>query len=60
MKNLPFSDEPREAAEPVKRVDDSAVAEGFRLLLEYKRGKSVLEQRIISNEEWYRLRHNRV
>ena len=51
MKNLPFSDEPQEAAEPVRNIGDSAVAEGFRLLLEYKRGKSVLEQRIISNEE---------
>lgn len=60
MKNLPFSDEAQEAVEPVRNIDDSVVAEGFRLLLEYKRGKSVLEQRIISNEEWYRLRHNRV
>ena len=51
MKNLPFSDEAQEAAEPVRNIGDSAVAEGFRLLLEYKRGKSVLEQRIISNEE---------
>lgn len=60
MTNFPYSDDAAETVQPVKQVDDSAVAEGFKLLLEYKRGKSVLEQRIIRNEEWYRLRHNRV
>lgn len=49
-----------DASEPVRRVDEQTVAEGVRLLLEYKRGKSVLEQRIVRNEEWYRLRYNRV
>jgi len=49
-----------EAPEPVRRVDEQTVAGGVRLLLEYKRGKSVLEQRIVRNEEWYRLRYNRV
>ncbi len=44
---------------PPPAVTGQAVAEGLRLLLEYKRGKSALEQRIIRNEEWYRLRHNR-
>ncbi len=40
-------------------VDEQTVAEGIRLLLEYKRGKAALEQRILRNEEWYRLRHDR-
>ncbi len=44
---------------PQRYVDEQTVAEGVRLLLEYKRGKSVLEQRIVRNEEWYRLRHGR-
>lgn len=45
--------------QPVSRVDDKTVSEGVRLLLEYKRGKTMLERRIVSNEEWYRLRHGR-
>ena len=44
---------------PELPVNKDWVAEGLRLLLEYKRGKSALEQRIIRNEEWYRLRHSR-
>lgn len=61
MEKLQFSDDAGGRAAPVPPViGDAAVAEGFRLLLEYKRGKSVLEQRIIRNEEWYRLRHHSV
>lgn len=48
------------SAETPPKVDEQTIAEGVRLLLTYKRGKSVLEQRIVHNEEWYRLRHNRV
>ena len=55
-----IQDSERGDAVPARAIDDNRVAEGVRLLLEYKRGKSVLEQRIVSNEEWYRLRHNRV
>lgn len=48
-----------EAAAAIGRITEQTVAEGLRLLLEYKHGKSLLEQRIINNEEWYRLRHSR-
>lgn len=33
------------------------IQEATRILMEYKRGKSNLERRIIDNEEWYRTRH---
>ncbi len=45
---------------PPSQVDKTSVEEGLRLLMEYKRGKSLLEQRIVRNEEWYRLRYNRI
>ncbi len=48
-----------EAAADIGCISEQTVAEGLRLLLEYKHGKSLLEQRIINNEEWYRLRHSR-
>ena len=64
MTNLQGSGRPDDAAEAgaaaPPKVDEQTVAEGVRLLLEYKRGKSVLEQRIVRNEEWYRMRYNRV
>ena len=53
----PAPDERAPAASGKPPVDDTTVAEGLRLLLEYKRGKTALEQRILRNEEWYRLRH---
>lgn len=63
MTNLPGSGEngavQAAGRPPVQRVDDKTVSEGVKLLLAYKRGKTQLEQRIVRNEEWYRLRHGR-
>lgn len=33
------------------------IAEAHQILLRYKQGKSSVDQRLIANEEWYRLRH---
>lgn len=33
------------------------VREAAKILQEYKRGKTNLEQRVIANEQWYKLRH---
>lgn len=57
-RDMPFTDEsaPAQAA-PLRTVDEKRVAEGVQLLQEYKRGKSLLERRIVDNEQWYRLRH---
>ena len=34
------------------------VREAEQILQKYKQGKAMLEQRIIENEQWYKLRHN--
>lgn len=33
------------------------IAEAHQILLRYKQGKSSVDERLIANEEWYRLRH---
>ena len=43
---------------PVKKViDKERVIEAARILKEYKTGKSNLDNKIIENEQWYKLRH---
>ena len=45
-------------AAPVKKaIDKNKVREAYQVLLKYKQGKKNLEQRIIDNEQWYKLRH---
>ena len=38
-------------------VNDDSVRGAYETLQKYKAGKSSLEQRIIENEEWWRMRH---
>ena len=38
-------------------IGKAQVEEAYKTLLEYKKGKTNLEQRIIDNEQWYKLRH---
>lgn len=43
---------------PVKKaIDAKRLAEATQILKDYKTGKSNLENKIIENEKWYRLRH---
>lgn len=44
-------------SEPVKAIDKEAVQEAMKILQKYKAGKANLEQRIINNEQWYKMRH---
>ena len=47
-----------EAEAPVGVViGEEDVKRGMAILEDYRRGKSALEERIVRNEEWYRLRH---
>lgn len=41
----------------VKPIDKEQVQAAAQTLMRYKQGKANLEQRIISNEQWYKLRH---
>lgn len=38
-------------------IGEEDVREAMQTLLDYKRGKAHLEQRIIDNEQWFKLRH---
>ena len=40
-----------------KVIDKQKVQEATQILKKYKEGKANLEQRIIDNEQWYKLRH---
>jgi hypothetical protein len=41
----------------VKPVNRGTIDEATRILTKYKQGKANLEQRVIENQRWYRLRH---
>ena len=41
----------------VEAVNDEQIKEALQVLNEYKQGKTSLDQRIVENEQWYRLRH---
>lgn len=44
--------------QPMKKLIGTAeVKKAYQTLLEYKKGKTNLEQRIVDNEQWYKLRH---
>lgn len=59
--NIEVGDIPAEPISGFEALGDiirrEQVQEATRILMEYKRGKSNLEKRIIDNEEWYRTRH---
>lgn len=41
----------------IKPIGKTQVEEAYKTLLEYKKGKANLEQKIIDNEQWYKIRH---
>lgn len=43
--------------EQTPTITEDDVARGIELLTKYKQGKSNFEQRVISDEQWYKLRH---
>lgn len=45
------------AARGMRRIDKPQIDEALDTLKQYQAGKAALDQRIVSNEEWYRLRH---
>ena len=50
--------QPVDQALPVKKaIDARRLAEATQILNQYKQGKANLENRIVENEKWYRLRH---
>ena len=51
-------DEALRIAPPVKQaIGRDQVRAAYQTLLKYKEGKANLEQRIVDNEQWYKLRH---
>lgn len=46
----------KEETVPILPIGKEQVREAYQTLLQYKRGKANLEQRVIRNEQWYRLR----
>ena len=51
-------DEALRIAPPVKQaIGREQVRDAYQTLLKYKEGKANLEQRIVDNEQWYKLRH---
>lgn len=51
--------QPEQAAEiaPVQIIGKKEVLEATKVLQEYKQGKANIEDRIIENERWYKMRH---
>lgn len=44
--------------QPMKKpIGTAEVKKAYQTLLDYKKGKTNLEQRIVDNEQWYKLRH---
>lgn len=43
--------------EQTPTINEEDVAHGIELLTKYKQGKSNFEQRVIADEQWYKLRH---
>ena len=41
----------------IKPIGKTQVQKAFQTLQEYKKGKANLEQKIIDNEQWYKIRH---
>lgn len=49
--------QPEQAEQPAGRIGKEEIQEATRVLQEYKKGKASLEQRIVDNEQWWKLRH---
>lgn len=44
--------------QPMKKpIGTAEIKKAYQTLLDYKKGKTNLEQRIVDNEQWYKLRH---
>lgn len=52
-----FGNSAKTTAAPEKTIGKEQVRKAYQTLLEYKAGKTNLENRIIENEQWYKLRH---
>lgn len=48
---------PRERAAPAERIGREEILAANLTLQKYREGKANLEQRIIENEQWYKMRH---
>ncbi len=53
----PHNDMEGSAFEATEVIGKEQVREAYQILQQYKTGKANLEQRIIQNEQWYKLRH---
>ena len=42
---------------PSKRIDEETLRRGDEILRKYKSGKSTLEDKIVKNERWWKMRH---
>lgn len=49
--------QPEQAEQPAGRIGKEEIQEATRVLQEYKKGKASLEQRVVDNEQWWKLRH---
>ena len=47
----------RIAPPPKQAIGREQIRDAYQTLLKYKEGKANLEQRIVDNEQWYKLRH---
>lgn len=45
------------AYSPAPKIGREQITKASQIMQDYKRGKANLEERIISNEQWYKLRH---
>lgn len=41
----------------VKPIGENQVKEAYQTLLDYKKGKTNLEQKLVDNEQWFKMRH---
>lgn len=51
---MPSSQQP---TQPMNAIGEKEISEATKTLEEYKAGKANLDQRIIMNDKWYRMRH---
>ena len=58
MSAVPFSQEAGVSQEPFRRlpIGKYEINEAYQILIKYKEGKANLEQRLVDNQQWYKLR----
>ena len=55
MEKFPEQKRDRETKE--EKIGKEQIRKAYQTLLDYKKGKTNLEERIVANEEWWKLRH---